>query len=164
MTTPEPLADVADLQALMQRDLTEKEGQRATQLLLRAQALLMARAPWIQARLDDGKLGKMAVATVLANAVKRVLLNPTGAVAITTGPYSRTMQTRNPGVGNDGALVITDADITALTSAMTRGSVGSIKLVPALGPAYALDTSGQLVQAGLRGYPAGLSGVQGAPE
>lgn len=163
MTTPEPLADLEDLQAVMQRDLTDKEGQRALQLLIRASALLRARASWLDARIADDSIDKVAVATVVAGIAARVLLNPSGAVSITTGPFSRTYQTRT-GSGNDGGLRVTDADLAALLPAQTRGAVGTIRLVPALGPAYAVDSSGRVVEQGLRGYPAGLSGVAGAPE
>lgn len=162
MAIPDNLADLDDLSAVMQRTLTDDQGQRALQLLVRATALLRIQAPWVDDKIADGSLDRLAVGAVVAGVVKRVLQNPGGLVAITTGPYSRTLQTRSGG-GNDGDLVVLPADVAKLTQSQ-RSAPGQIKLVPALAPSYVLDRTGRVTEAGLRGYPQDQFGVVGFGE
>jgi hypothetical protein len=157
MAIPQTLASLDDLTALLQRPLTDDQGQRAMQLLMRASALLRVQAPWVDDRIADGSLDPVVVGSVVAGIAKRVILNPGGYVAITTGPYSRTLQTRNGG-GNDGDLVVTSEDVNKLILQI-RSAPGQIKLVPALAPRVGLDRNGHVVEYGLRGYPDGLTGV-----
>lgn len=161
MTTapPDNLASLDDVVAVMQRTLTDDQGQKALQLVVRATALLRVQAPWVDNALAEGTLSKIAVGTVVAGMVKRVLLNPLGVVSITTGPYSKTLRTRT-GVGNDGDLIVTDEDIQKLTP-QQGPTLGQIRLQAGLAPTYRISIGGELVEDGLVDYPNGLSGVVG---
>lgn len=159
MAAESTLADVKDLEAVLLRPLSEGQGQAALELLTRASALFRIKAPWIDARLADGTVDKLAVATAVAGIVKRVFLNPSALVAFTAGPYSETKQgTGRRGVGNDGDLLVLDSDVQKVLGATP--SIGrTIHTKPNLAPRLKVTGDGRLVEDGLAGYPSGRFGV-----
>lgn len=158
MAAESTLADVKDLEAVLLRSLSNEQGQAALELLTRASALFRVKAPWIDSRIADGTIDKVAVATTVAGIVKRVFLNPNALVAFTAGPYSETKQGARPGIGNDGDLQVLDSDIQKVLG--STPSIGrTIHTKPNLAPRLKVTGDGRLVEDGLAGYPSGRFGV-----
>ena len=70
---PEPLAEVADVEAYLQRSFTDDEKASAERWLRGLSAIIRARVPGIDARISDGGLDSETVKMILAFAVKRIL-------------------------------------------------------------------------------------------
>lgn len=126
---PDPLATPADV-ADIWRPLSTAEQSQATNLIVKASALLRAHAPFdVDARLalettDPDRLDAEVVASVVAGIVKRVMVNPDSAVSATesVGPYSHSTTFAQRSGSADvmrGDLVVTRADIAMLKPAAT---------------------------------------------
>jgi hypothetical protein len=133
----EPLADLDDLADVWrdpQQPLDDPEVQaRCERLLAVASAKLRQRAPYdVDARIgllstdpaDPAALDPQLVASVVANVVKRFLINPEGVVSQSDGvgpfPYSRNfvgMAARTGGQDERGQVIVTDDDLDQLRPA-----------------------------------------------
>jgi len=139
----ELLATPDDVAGIWQ-PIPDDQNQRILDLIAKASARLRQKAPFdIDARIalfeadaaDPKGLDPLIVADVVANIVKRVLINPSGILSgsETAGPFSRSQvfasRTSNSGdAGN--TLAVTDADIDALRVAQPSNLPGTIRLTP----------------------------------
>lgn len=155
------LADLEDLQQLLPTPIKDADADRLTGLLMRASALVRQKAPHTDQRIANGLLDPLVASTVVAGIVKRMILNPDGASSktVSTGPYSTSVSYVDRYEGADGSLAIrgslqvTKGDLDQLRPVPTAASrIGSIKLRPALAPAYGWQGD-RLVEDGLAGYP-----------
>lgn len=136
---PLPLAAVGDV-ADQFGTLTAAQEGLAAHLVRAASALLRSRAAqvnvFIDADIAAGRLDPELAALTVANMVLRVMRNPDGLRAETTGPFSRTYDT----TAAAGLLVVTDYDLTAITTAVAVPDgvaalgIGTIRAVPGLLP------------------------------
>lgn len=134
-----PLAAVGDVAEQFGTMTAAQEG-LAGHLVRAASALLRQRAK--QAGLDvdadvaDGRLDAEVAALTVANMVLRVMRNPNGLRAESTGPFSRTYDTSAAA----GLLVVTEYDLGPIVTApvMPDGfaglGIGTIRVVPGLAP------------------------------
>lgn len=139
LTGPPPLAAVGDVAGQFGTMTLAQEG--LTGYLVRAASALL-RQYARQAGLDldaditAGRLDPEVAALTVANMVLRVLRNPNGLRAETTGPFSRTYDTSAAA----GLLVVTDYDLAAVTTdpAIPDGTaslgIGTIRVTPGLAP------------------------------
>lgn len=136
---PLPLAAVGDVTAQYGALTAAQEG--LTGHLLRAgSSLLRLRARQqgldVDQALAAGGITAEDAALTVANMVLRVLRNPNGLRAETTGPFSRTYDT----TAAAGLLVVTDYDLAAITPAqavpdgIAALGIGTIRVVPGLAP------------------------------
>jgi hypothetical protein len=139
LTGPAPLAAVGDVAEQFGTMTAAQEGLSA-HLVRAASALLRHRAKQaeldIDADLAAGKVDPEVAALTVANMVLRVLRNPNGLRAETTGPFSRTYDTSAAA----GLLVVTDYDLAAVTAApvvpdgVAGLGIGTIRVTPGLAP------------------------------
>jgi hypothetical protein len=139
LTGPLPLAAVGDVVDQFGTMTSAQEGLTA-HLVRAASALLRARAAQAGLNMDAdilaGRLDAEVAALTVANMVLRVLRNPNGLRAESTGPFSRTYDT----TAAAGLLVVTDYDLAAVTAAdavpdgIAALGVGTIRVVPGLAP------------------------------
>lgn len=139
VTGPMPLASDGDVAAQF-TGITPAQQGLARYLVRPASALLRHRARQeglnIDADIDAGKLDPDLPALTVTNMVLRVLRNPGGLRAETTGPFSKTFDT----TAAAGLLVVTDYDLAAITTteALPDGvaslGVGTIRVTPGLAP------------------------------
>lgn len=141
----EPLAASDDVETALLRPLTATEAQFIDGLLDQASALLRQAAPSIDDRIarygatpaDPSAVAPGVVAAVLAGAVKRYLVNLTGAVSKsdTMGPFGHTESyALRTDKNRRGALEITDEDLAVLFPIRKRLRAGTIRTRPALAP------------------------------
>jgi hypothetical protein len=136
---PLPLAAVGDIGDQFGTMTAAQEG-LAAHLARAASALLRARAAQaglsIDADIAVGRLDPELAALTVANMVLRVMRNPDGLRAETTGPFSRTYDT----TAAAGLLVVTDYDLAAITTAVAVPDgiaalgIGTIRVVPGMLP------------------------------
>jgi hypothetical protein len=136
---PLPLAAVGDVGDQFGTMTAAQEG-LAAHLVRAASALLRARAAQVGLNLDAditaARLDPELAALTVANMVLRVMRNPSGLRAETTGPFSRTYDT----TAAAGLLVVTDYDLSAITTAeavpdgVAALGIGTIRVVPGLAP------------------------------
>lgn len=118
-------ASVADVEARLGRPFSDAEHELAAVLLEDAENLIRARAADLDARLADGRVRRELVVMIEANAVVRVLRNPSGFRSETAGDYSYTIDTRAAA----GYLDIPDTDWRLLGV-----SPGAFTISPAFPP------------------------------
>lgn len=134
-----PLAAVGDVADQFGTLTVAQEG--LTKYLLRAaSALLRQRARSAGLDIDGdvaaGRLDPDLAALTVSQMVLRVLRNPNGLRAETTGPFSRTYDT----TAAAGMLVVTDYDLQAITTAeqvpdgLGALGIGTIRVTPGLAP------------------------------
>jgi hypothetical protein len=124
-------AEQPDVEAFF-RPLTDAEAATIDRKLAYASTLLDQAVPSLAGRLDRAEVSAELVRDVVANIVVRALRNPDGAKqkSQTIGPtsVSVTLDDRS----GLGAIVVTDADIAALSPARRHGPVGTIRLATGL--------------------------------
>lgn len=123
---PAPLVAPSDVETALLRALTTDEATYAPDLCFKATEMLRQAMPGVDDRIarygtdDKSALSPFTVAAVLAGAIKRFLVNPTGATSIseTAGPFSQTTgygaRPASAGGGAVGELAITEADLAKL--------------------------------------------------
>jgi hypothetical protein len=107
---PPPLAAVGDVVA-QYGQLTADEAVLTKYLLRAASKMIRQRVPNLDVMVTQGRLDADVVALAASAMVLRVLRNPEGLKAETTGPFSRTFDTSAAA----GLLVLTDDDMKNLT-------------------------------------------------
>lgn len=128
------MADLAtqdDVESLW-RALTGDEIDQVEAMLRYASAILRARVPSVDARIDDGTLDPQVVTDVVASMVIRALRNPTGITQESIGPVSYSISTK---VGS-GYLFLTDDELYLLSPAGLPGTArgfGTIHLHAGIG-------------------------------
>jgi hypothetical protein len=136
---PLPLAAIGDVAAQFGTLTAAQEG--LTGHLVRAGSeLLRLRARQAGVDIDvevaAGRISAEVAALTVANMVLRVLRNPNGLRAETTGPFSRTFDT----TAAAGLLVVTDYDLAAVTPVVEVADgigalgIGTIRVVPGMLP------------------------------
>lgn len=141
-----PLADTDDVETALLRPLTANETVYVPGLIDQATVLLRTRAASIDDRIAKFQAGSrvspavdpLAVAAMLAQVVKRYMVNVDGATSKTqsAGPFSQTTSFSSYGKtigGATGQLEITDDDLASLNPA-NKSQIGSIKVKAALAP------------------------------
>lgn len=132
ITGPAPLAVVGDVGSQYGTMTAAQEG--LTKHLLRvASKMVRARFPNIDAQITAGTLDGEVAAAGITNMVLRVLRNPRGLRAETTGPFSRTYDT----TAAAGLLVMTEDDLLLFGPPAVPSSVqvaGNIRLHAGLAP------------------------------
>ena len=142
---PEPLAQREDVERKLLRPLTDTETPYIDGLLDEASALLRLAAPAIDglvARFNADPTGKdgvspVAVAGVVAGAVKDYLSNPNGIVnhSETAGVFAESTSYALRGdKAERGVLQITPAALATLFPNRKRLRVGTFRLRPSLAP------------------------------
>ncbi len=138
---PPPLAAIGDVGDQFGTMTQAQEG-LAGHLVRAASSLLRQRARQdgldVDVEVRAGRVDAEVAALTVANMVLRVMRNPNGLRAETTGPFSRTYDT----TAAAGLLVVTDYDLAAVqptnTAAMPDGlaglGVGTIRVVPGMAP------------------------------
>jgi hypothetical protein len=133
---PLPLAAVGDVVA-QYGQLTADEATLTKYLLRAASKMIRQRVPNIDLLMANGRLDADVVALAPANMVLRVLRNPDGLKAETTGPFSRTFDVSAAA----GLLVFTkddEANVTPGPVTPTPGSgwapASTIRVVPGMVP------------------------------
>lgn len=137
----DPLCQYSDVEAALLRPLAVQEEIYVDVLIDQASALLRNAAPSIDARIaryktnpqDLTAVSPMAVATVVAGAVKRYIRNPEGIASQSTGPYSVTYALRSEKSAR-GVLQITVEDLQTLFPNRKRLRAGTIRTRPGLAP------------------------------
>ncbi|MGK5677516.1 hypothetical protein [Actinoplanes sp. URMC 104] len=107
---PPPLAAVGDVGKLYP-NMTVDEQSLTKYLLRAASKMLRQRQPNVDTLLASGRLDADVVALAAANMVLRVLRNPNGLKAETTGPFSKTYDVSAAA----GQLVVTADDLANVT-------------------------------------------------
>lgn len=122
----EPLAQLADVEAVWRPVVDAQQVAQVSHLILLASAKVRALVTNLDARtvLPEGdalRLDPVLVAGVVANIVKRVLVNPDGLQSSTrtVGPYS---ESQTHGASEPRGLVVTPEDLAEL---LPRGSGGA---------------------------------------
>lgn len=129
-----PLATVGEV-AELYGTMTEAQEQLTAALLRRASEMIRGRRD-IADRIAAGTLQPDDLAMTAINMVLRVLRNPNGLRAETTGPFSRTYDTSVAA----GLLVLADYDLEALEAperlpdGLAGLGVGTIRVQPGLAP------------------------------
>ncbi|MFG3710889.1 hypothetical protein [Micromonospora sp. NPDC047730] len=122
---PPPLATVGEVAELF-GTMTPAQESLTAALLRRASEMVRAHFPDLAARVASGMLSAEAPAMAVINMVLRVLRNPDGLRAETTGPFSRTYDTTVAA----GLLVVSDGELALMTSGVpadeTALPVGSV--------------------------------------
>lgn len=115
------LATVANVQAVFHRQLTDAERTQAQGLIDQASVELRLRVPDVDGIIAADELRRAKATAAVANAVKRVLLNPQalGQHSDTEGGFSESF---TPGDAiKSGAIYFTAADLFGLAPASTSG-------------------------------------------
>lgn len=135
---PLPFAVVGDIVDQFGTMTTAQEG-LAGHLVRAASALLRQQVPDLQGNVTSGKIDPEVAALAVTNMVLRVMRNPRGLRAETTGPFSRTYDTSAAA----GLLVVTDDDMAAVTpveeppplpDGLGGLGIGTIRVVPGMAP------------------------------
>lgn len=134
-TGPPPLAAVGDVAAQF-GTLTAAQQTLAAWLLRAASRMIRAARPSIDAQIADGTVDGDLAALAVTNMVLRVLRNPGGLRAETTGPFSRSYDTSvaagllvfTPG---EASLLIPVADAVSADSGPVRMIRPAAPLAPA---------------------------------
>lgn len=139
VTGPPPFASDGDVGAQFGTMTPAQQG-LARHLVRAASSLLRHRARQqgmnIDAEIATGSVDADVAALTVANMVLRVMRNPNGLRAETTGPFSKTYDT----TAAAGLLVVTDYDLSAVTPPDAVGDdiaplgVGTIRVTPGLAP------------------------------
>ena len=127
MTTYATVAEVRTLHGPM----TDEQTATATDLLVRASAMLRGRVPGMDARIDAGTLDPVLASTAVVGMVLRVLANPRGVKSTSAGPYSTTWDS----AVMSGLLQVRDEDLALVAEAPRAGStfgVGTIMVRPGM--------------------------------
>lgn len=129
MGGPPPLATVGEVGELF-GTMTPAQETLTAALLRRASEMLRAHFPDLAARVADGVITAEAPAMAAINMVLRVLRNPDGLRAETTGPFSRTYDTTVAA----GLLVVSDGEMALMAPAAvdTALPVGTVMAHPGL--------------------------------
>lgn len=141
----DPLAYSDDVEAALVRPLTANEALYVDDLLGQASALLRTAVPSIDQRIannvadptDLTSVSAATVAAVVAGAVKKYLVNPTGIASTTqtVGPMSGSVSyALRSEKESRGVLQFTADDIAVLFPNRKRLRVGSLRLKPGLAP------------------------------
>lgn len=112
-----PLATVTDVGGIFHRPLTDSELSMATGLINQASIELRLRVPGVDEVIASDELRRAKAAAAIANAVKRVLLNPQALAqhSDTEGGFS---ESSTPGDAiKSGAIYFTAADLFGLAPA-----------------------------------------------
>ncbi|MFG1872148.1 hypothetical protein [Micromonospora arborensis] len=109
---PPPLATIDEVIEMF-RPLTEAEQGLTKALLRRASHMIRSNVPRFAQRVAAGEIDGESVGHAVINMVLRVLRNPGGLKAETTGPFARTYDT----TAAVGLLVLTDTELTMVTPA-----------------------------------------------
>lgn len=127
-----PLAAVSDVRQ-QRPNMTDAEAGLAVFLLRAASHIVRDRYRIIDQQIADGTLSSEVVALAVTNMVLRVLRNPDGLRARTTGPFSRTYDTSKAA----GLLYLDDTELVMLEPAPSGSSMvaGTIIARPGLAPA-----------------------------
>lgn len=133
---PVPLATISDYTDLFGA-LSITRQTTAKALLRRASQLIRDRWPDIDASIAAGTVPRNSVALAVLNMVSRVMRNPAGLRAETTGPFSRTYDA----TASSGYLTLSDADIALIdptadpsAAVKVRSAVGTIRVRAGLAP------------------------------
>lgn len=156
---PPPFAVIGDVGKQFGPMTPAQEGLTG-HLVRAASALLRGRAPALDEDIRSGRVDRENAATTVTNMVLRVLRNPQGLRAETTGPFSRTYDTSAAA----GQLVVTDYDLAAIErgpAPMPDGlaalGVGTIRVQPGLAPP-AHPLGGHVRRLDRSGRPPGWTG------
>lgn len=143
LTGPPPLAALGDV-AAQYGTMTEAQQGLTVHLVRAASTLLRHRARQMGIDIDleiaAGRLDADAAALAVTAMVLRVLRNPNGLRAETTGPFSRTFDTTVAA----GLLVVTDAELGYVTpvplvpDGTASLGIGTIRVVPGLAPSWGM--------------------------
>ncbi|MFI7608788.1 hypothetical protein ACIBTV_27260 [Micromonospora sp. NPDC049366] len=146
---PPPLATVGEVGELY-GTMTPAQETLTAALLRRASEMLRGQFPDLAARVASGQLSADAPAMAVINMVLRVLRNPDGLRAETTGPFSRTYDTTVAA----GLLVVSDSELALMTPGTAEA--GALPVSVVIGrPGLASNTWGDSIeyQKGLRHGP-----------
>lgn len=130
VTGPPPLATIGEVGELFGTLIPAQEV-LTKGLLRRASAMVRSRWPDLQARIAAGTIDPQAPIMAVINMVLRVLRNPGGLKAETTGPFSRTYDTSTAA----GLLVISETETELMAPPAESGQaspVGTIIAQPSL--------------------------------
>lgn len=170
MTSTAALADVTDVEAALLRPLTDNEQNYVPTLIIQASSLLRTAEPSVDTRITafpsgaPSALDPTTVAAVIAGAVKRYMVNPTGIASTsnTVGPgaSSVTYALRSEKESR-GVLQITPDDISTLFPNRKRLRAGTIRTRAALAPRPVgrygpLPSRGEAVQAIVEWHTGGV--------
>lgn len=127
-----PLTDSDAVEAALLRPLTSTEAGYVDTLADQVSAQLRTKLRAIDARIakyetdptDPAGIDPVAVQAMLANVIKRGLINPRGAASTskTAGPYSQSETFRSVNAVDLG-IVVTDDDVAQILPAITEGFV-----------------------------------------
>lgn len=142
---PDPLASWSDVETVLLRPLTTNESAYIDDLIGQASALLRTAVPSVDQRIannnadptDLTSVSAETVAAVVAGAVKRYMVNPTGIASNTqtVGPFSEsTSYALRSEKEARGVLQFTSEDIAVLFPDRKRLRVGSIRLKAGMAP------------------------------
>lgn len=109
------LAEISDVEGAW-RPLSDAETLVVTNRLVFASAIVRQRVPDIDDRIASGDIDPVLVAGVVAEAIKRVMINPDGKRAETIDDYS---YTRDSAL-SAGSLYLTDDEIALLRGNRSR--------------------------------------------
>lgn len=131
---PTPLATLGEYEELYGR-LSAARQATARALLRRASQLVRDSYPGIDARVAAGTVPADSVGLAVLNMVARVMRNPGGLRAETTGPFSRSY---DPDAAS-GMLQLTEADLALLTppgaaGRRARGRMGTLRATGGMVP------------------------------
>lgn len=133
---PPPLAAIGDV-SVQFGDLSDGEEDLTAYLLKAASGLVRQNFPLVDQQVVAGRLDADVVALTVAGMVLRVLRNPEGLKAETTGPFSRTYDTTYAA----GLLVITPNDAGQLVPPDSSAAgapkfpvAGTIRVQPGMAP------------------------------
>ncbi len=135
LSGPPPFAAVGDVRAQL-GDMTSAQESLAAWLIRAASTMLRSNLPQIDSQIAAGLVSPDMAALVVTNMVLRVMRNPNGLRAETTGPFSRTYDTTVAA----GLLVLTDYDLSMVTPAeptpdgLASLGIGTIRVTPGLAP------------------------------
>jgi hypothetical protein len=126
-----PLATVGEV-GNQYGSMTPAQEGLASWLVRAASKMIRFRYPQVDAQIASGLLDGDVVALVVANMVLRVLRNPGGLRAETTGPFSRSYDTSVAA----GLLGLSAEELTMLTPTQLQGwaPASTIRLRPGLAP------------------------------
>jgi hypothetical protein len=139
----QPLTTQDAVAAALLRPLTTVEAGYADTLIEQVSAQLRNKLRNIDARIaayalnpaDPAGIDPDAVAAMLANVIKRTMVNPSGAASTsnTTGPWGQSLTFRSYH-DSDAGLLVTDDDVAAVLPGMASGFVmpGTIRTRPRL--------------------------------
>lgn len=110
------------------RPLTDPEALIVPTLLDRAEAILLASVPSVDARIDGGSLSVQVVVAVEAAMVERVLRNPEGRRQESQSIDDYTTSWTIDNAVSSGALYVSEAEVALLSPPAGRKLAGSVRL------------------------------------